>query len=479
MLKIAGKSRAENKLFLKGLPFIPKDNPLIPKNILALPLVPYGCEIPQIQGGLTWFCYFTGNRDTAISGYKIMSPSNAQTQIPTHMTAQTAQTLEARRYDLDWLRVLAFGLLIFYHIGMFYNTEGWHVKSLHASAFPEPAMWLSSPWRLSLLFLISGVALRFAVNKSAAGEFARRRFLRLFVPLVFGMLVIVTPQAYFELLSKGEINEGYLAFYERYLSFDQGFSVDVPTWNHLWYVVYMLVYTMLVLPLMPTIRSLAAALDTKRFERLMGGGRLFILPALIFIAYRFTTDSWFPRESHDLVNDWGAHARYFTYFMLGLLLAKNQAFWRVLASTWRIGAMAAVVLAVLLSVLWANWSWVESNKTVVWLARAMRPLYAWVLIAAFLGAAQAYLNRPGKWLSYLTVAIFPYYILHQTLIVLAGVYFTRLGLSGPVEFICVLLATVLGCILIYEFIVRRTILLRPLFGVPARAKPVRESFPAV
>ena len=39
-----------------------------------------------------------------------------------------------RRHDLDWVRVCAFGLLVLYHVGMYYVTWDWHVKSPHASA---------------------------------------------------------------------------------------------------------------------------------------------------------------------------------------------------------------------------------------------------------------------------------------------------------------------------------------------------------
>ena len=63
-----------------------------------------------------------------------------------------------RRYDLDWLRIIAFGLLILYHCGMFYVTWDWHVKSRAASDAIEPLMMLTSPWRLTLLFVVSGAA---------------------------------------------------------------------------------------------------------------------------------------------------------------------------------------------------------------------------------------------------------------------------------------------------------------------------------
>jgi len=378
------------------------------------------------------------------------------------MDTHTANT---RRYDLDWLRVLAFGLLIFYHIGMYYVTWGWHVKSAHAGPFAEPLMLLLNPWRLSLLFFISGVAFKFAVDKAQEG-FAKKRFFRLFIPLMAGVFLIVPPQAYLELLGKGEIAAGYLDFYAVYLSADQSYSIILPTWNHLWYVAYMLVYTMLVLPLMPLIGRLAAAMDTPIFERIMGGGRVLILPALLFVLYRFTTDRWFPDETHALADDWGAHVRYFSYFLLGVLLAKNAAFWRAIADVRHVGPAVAVGLAATLSALWANWDWVSNQSVLVAVAQALRPLYAWVVIAALLALGQQHLNRKSPALKYLTTAIFAFYILHQTIIVVAGVWLSGFGLPVAVEFMALVIITFGGCYGLYEIIIRRVGFLRPLFGVP-------------
>lgn len=375
-----------------------------------------------------------------------------------------------RRYDLDWLRVIAFGLLIFYHIGMFYVSWGWHVKSGHAGPAAEPLMRLLNPWRLSLLFLISGVALRFAIDKAASSvAFAGRRFVRLFVPLAFGMAVVVTPQAYFEVLANQEIEPGYLAFWGRYLAGEDSFSVNVPTWNHLWYVLYLLAYTLIAIPLMPGLRKLSEALDSPSFGRLMAKGRLFFIPATLFIFYRFTTDVAF-RESHDFVSDWGAHARYGSYFLIGLLIAKNETFWRVLAETWRTGGKIVIGLAVLLTLLWNNWDWVAEQPLLLAVSRALRPLYAWAMIAALMGAAQAFFNRPSARLQYLTTAIFPYYILHQSLIVVVGVWASGLSLSVWPEFLLVFAGTLLGCVLLYELLIRRIVFLRPLFGVPMKGK---------
>ena len=387
------------------------------------------------------------------------------------MTAYTYSPSDTRRYDLDWLRVIAFGLLIFYHIGMFYVTWGWHVKSPHMNENPEAFMMLLNPWRLSLLFLISGIAFRFAIDKYAQEGKSRlrvagMRFKRLFIPLLFGMLVIVTPQAYFELLGKGEISPGYLDFWGRYLSADDSFSITVPTWNHLWYVVYLLVYTLLIIPVMPLIRRAASFIETSKLNWAFTGWRLLVVPALIWIAYRFTTDMIWPEEKHNLTSDWGAHARYGSYFIMGILIAKNDTMWRSLAKIWRKGAWLTLTLAVVLTPLWMAWEWVtETGEPLLAIARAMRPLYAWMVIISLLGAAQAYLGRPSARLSYLTKAVFPYYILHQSLIVVIGVWLARMEMPVWVEFPVLVILTAFGCWAIYEFIIRRVAFLKPLFGV--------------
>jgi Acyltransferase family len=392
----------------------------------------------------------------------------------TNGLVQETPPKSTRRYDLDWLRVIAFGLLIFYHIGMFYVTWGWHVKSPHVGPFLEPAMMLMNPWRLSLLFLISGVAFFFATSKMGLWTLTRKRFVRLFVPLVFGMTVIVAPQSYFELLGKGEITAGFADFYPNYLAGDRSYSITVPTWNHLWFVVYLLVYSIIILLLMPLVRWLAHKLDCPAFERLMAGGRIFILPALLFVIYRFTTDIWFGEETHALWGDWAAHARYFSYFLVGILIANNQAFWRIIAASWRKGALFVLLSGVILTPLWVNWNW-TAEQWFVDIIRAWRVIYAWAVIMTLLGVAQAYLNRPSKRLAYLTEAVFPYYILHQTLIVVAGVYLASFGLSAVTEFALLMAVTVGGCYLLHEFIIRRIPFLRPLFGVKLHIKTPPEA----
>ena len=96
----------------------------------------------------------------------------------------------SRRYFLDWVRIGAFALLVLYHVGMYYVTWGWHVKSPFASHALEPFMLMTSPWRLSLLFFISGVATAFLLGKTPRG-FLRRRWWRVLVPVLIILALIL------------------------------------------------------------------------------------------------------------------------------------------------------------------------------------------------------------------------------------------------------------------------------------------------
>ncbi len=374
-------------------------------------------------------------------------------------------TDDSRRYDLDWLRVIAFGLLIFYHVGMFYVSWGWHVKSVYAGTTGEPLMLLVNPWRLALLFFISGVAIRFASDKARSKRrFAASRLFRLGLPIFAGMIVIVTPQAYFQLRYSGEIEPGYFSFWADYLKLEQTFSITTPTWNHLWYVVYLLAYILLLTPLLPLMRRFAEGMGGDFVAKALGGPvRLLLFVPIAFLAYEFFLEPYFP-TTHDLMNDWANHAHRFTIFLLGYFAAKNGRFWLSVdrALPWAVG-LVIIIGGGRLILRATDWdlyiSILGSPFGVMVIA-----LYAWSFIAALLGIGQRYLNRPSRALTYLTGAVFCYYILHQTIIVAVGYYLTQLQLGVLPEFLLVTAVTVLGCGVGYELF-RHIPILRLFLGI--------------
>ena len=153
-----------------------------------------------------------------------------------------------RRYDIDWLRVIVFGVLILYHVGMMYVSWGWHIKSTYILPWLENVMRLSNPWRLPLLFLISGLAMSFVFGKMPLGRLMRLRAVRLMIPLMVGVTVIVPPQIYYQSLARGYIEPGYLSFLGLYFTSNPVLNDVTPTYTHLWFVAYLMIYSVVALP---------------------------------------------------------------------------------------------------------------------------------------------------------------------------------------------------------------------------------------
>lgn len=375
-----------------------------------------------------------------------------------------------RRYDLDWLRFIAFALLILYHIGMFYVSWGWHVKSVYASPAAEPLMSLLNPWRLSLLFFISGVAVRFASDKMASGAFAASRLKRLGLPILFGMTVIVAPQTYFELVQSGTIRPGYFAFYGDYIVPMGPWAMITPTWNHLWYVVYLLVYVLLLAPFLKPLSRFAAGRGGEWFGRALGHPvALLLVVAAPFVFYAAVFGDRFP-ETHALFDDWHNHANRFTIFLIGYFAAKSDRFWRAVDRALPLAAIVAAAIGAVILVYTMVPGFREAHRLGPIIGTALMTLYAWSVIVLLMGLGQRFLNRDSKVLRYLTEAIFPYYILHQTIIVVAGFYLTQLTLGAWPEFVLLVLATAGACALLHEYLIRRVEWLRPLFGLKPRRR---------
>ncbi|MBB4658970.1 acyltransferase family protein [Parvularcula dongshanensis] len=380
--------------------------------------------------------------------------------VPSARPSRAAAAPPGRRYDLDAVRVGAFGLLILYHVGMFYVTWDWHVKSPYASAAAEPLMRLVNPWRLAILFFVSGVAVRFATDKaSSRGRFAASRLLRLGLPILVGMLVTVAPQTYFELRQDGAIPPDFGAFYARYLSGD--LPLLTPTWNHLWYLVYLLVYVLLLLPVLPLLRRLAAR---EALGRLLGGPwRLLLLVPLPFILFELTLSERFP-TTHALVDDWGNHAHRLTIFLLGVLAAKDERFWGSVDRA--LPAAAAIAILLVPARLFAQplYDALTSHDLGDGAWTVGYVLYAWSVIVALLGFARRAVRGPSAALAYANGAVFCWYVLHQTIIVAVGYALAPMRLGAWPEAILVILATVIGCLAGYELL-RRVPGVRIAFGI--------------
>jgi Acyltransferase family len=394
------------------------------------------------------------------------------------MSDETARL--GRRVDLDWIRIVAFGLLILYHVGMLFVPWDFHVKSAHILPGLEPLMLVVNPWRLSLLFLVSGAATRFMTAKLEPRALFSARAARLLPPVAFGMMIVVPPQSYFQAVGQWNYTGGFVEFYfGRYLGLprrlcEDGHCLILPTWNHLWFVVYLFVYTAILTLVLAAAPALLRAFERRLAPALSGPG-LLILPVLLLAAYRMALFPFFP-QTNALVGDWYDHALYGTVFLFGYLFALDE---RVAAATQRLRwpALATALFTYASFILWRalREDGAPPSETLALYSRLAYAAYQWCCILAILGFGRRWLTRDGPARRYLTDAVFPFYIVHQTTIIATDHALRGFRLPAWGEAGLVIAATVASCFFAYE-IARRIPWLRPVFGL--KPEPRRLSRPA-
>ena len=376
-----------------------------------------------------------------------------------------------RRTDLDWLRVIAFGLLILFHVGLVYAPFDWHIHSRYTADWMRQGVLLTGPWRLTLLFLISGAALKLMSRRKSAKKVLRGRLARLIPPALFGILVLVPPQAFIEASTKGWWSGDFMGWWLHEFS-REGLAEGVPV-NHLWFVVYITAYSVIATALIAMPRLQARFGDM--LARVLGGWRMLVLPVAYLAVARQGLFLHYGISNH-ISSDWYNHAVSFGAFLLGFLVVGRPGVWNTLVrSRWASAAVAAMSLPILMVL-----SSVPETTPEPWWTSLGFAADQWASIAAILGFGAKHLsNRDGPVLRYLTQAVFPCYLAHQTILVAAMWMMRGTDLPAPVEVTALLSVTIGGCLLAYEG-VRRVSLLRPLFGLKPlpKLRLERPSIPA-
>ena len=376
-----------------------------------------------------------------------------------------------RHYGMDWLRIGAFQLLILYHVGMAFVPWDYQVKVSPPIAWATVPMMLTNPWRLSLLFTVSGYAsAALFAKRPEVGAFLRSRAARLGVPLLFGMAVVVTPQPWVWAVT----HYGYPHGFGWFLLHDYYrphfiAAVAVPTWMHLWFVVYLLAYTLALAGLLALPVRLRATLRGGA-ERALAGPPLLPLG----IGYVLLVRSWLApgwEDTHTLVDDWSAHAAYLPCFLFGYLLAGSPALRTAIGRQWRAAGALAICGWLVLAGIELAWPGDAvppvDLRPVFRLARAVE---MWGAIVGLVGLADAHWNRDSRCRPMLAEAVFPFYLVHQTIIIVVG-YWLLATPTGPLARFAILVAATAGGCWAFYLVGRALPWLRPLIGLKRVARP--------
>lgn len=338
---------------------------------------------------------------------------------------------------------------------MLFVSWPWHIKNNDLSAGIEWPMIFVGEWRMSLIFLISGVGVFYALGYRSMKAFFKDRLTRIMIPLIAGIFLLVVPQVYLERLTEG-FEGNYLEFYQSFLRFEPYPSGNF-SWHHLWYLVYIFLYSLLFAPLFFWIKK--SRPDISQFRKPM----IILLPVLWFGTGEWLLAPLFPK-THALYNDWYAHFMYISIFLLGFVIASSKRI-QLKIKDCRVVTLVSASITVLLlyAFFWiGNSGWEHVPQAFYYyLVAANR----WLWVLAILGFSLQYLNTPSKNLMLANQYVYPFYILHQTVIIVLGYYLKDAEWSILVKFTFITCGTFGVCFIIIRFIIMRVNFLRILFGI--------------
>jgi glucans biosynthesis protein C len=368
-----------------------------------------------------------------------------------------------RVHYIDWLRVLAVLLLFPFHAGRVFNAgELFYAKSAIGSVPIGYVLGFIDRWHMPLLFMLAGASTYFAMKRRSVGKYAGERAGRLLVPLLFGIFVIVPPQTWLG----SRTNDAYTGSFVDYLAslrflnpdnlFGRGDYYGGVSPAHLWFILFLWMIAMMVLPLLAWGRSARGSAALARAARAIA--KPVWWPVVVFA---ILVGEGLP--------DFGGKVLflYLAYFVVGYIAMHDDAFADATVR-WRIPALVA---GVLITVVTLTFYWAERSYPDPSVPRALfayvRDAGGWLTIVGLLGFGRVLLDRPSRSLSYLAEASYPVYILHQTVIVALGFYLVTVVPSPAIGWPLLIALAVAVTFALYE-VVRRVPPLRFLFGMRAR-----------
>jgi surface polysaccharide O-acyltransferase-like enzyme len=342
-----------------------------------------------------------------------------------------------RRHDVDWLRTLAIGLLIVFHVVL--SFQSWAA----ATGFPQndqlldelvPFVSILAVWRIPLLFVISGMGVRFAMERRDWKQLLKDRTLRILVPYLFGLAVL------------GPI----LLVGLPYLGWDAEYTLN---FGHLWFLLNIFLYVVWLLGLMVYLKDSPGNALFRFLSKVVQWPLGLFLFALPLMAEAWLTNPEYFSIYIDNVHGWlMGLICFFTGF---IFISLQDVFWPAVAKSRWVALVAAASLCLVRLLLFGL------ENEVVWLT-AMESM-SWML--AILGFGSLYLNRPSRSLGYFSKAVYPVYIVHLPVQFTVAYFLLPLPLPPYLKLTLLLAGTFGVSLLLYEYALRRLKWLRPLFGM--------------
>ncbi|MCP4627655.1 MAG: acyltransferase [bacterium] len=395
--------------------------------------------------------------------------------------------MQERRYDVDWLRIIAMLAVFLYHCTRFFDPEGWHLKNPEKSdLLLVPRLALIWTWVMELFFLLSGVGTWYTLRSRSAGAYIRERVKRLLIPLyTVGLFVLLPLQFYFELFTNREYRGNFRQVIPSYFaSFSPpritqwpGTLLPNPLSGHLWFLEYLFLISLISLPLLLYLKSeqgrrwitrLSGWCDSR------GGIFLFVIPlSLASIGLRGLFETQ---------HSWADLLWYAIFFVIGYMMAADRRFsdsvrrngWICLA-LWIAGFTGTGLLVAALG--YNPYPGKESFSLVFVFFQITWSITSWSAVVFVLSMGARYLNTNHKILAYGNEAVLPFYLFHQTIILCVGWYVISWDMGIPFKLLIIIVVSFPLIMILYELFVRRFNIVRFFFGMRPKKKPSATPFP--
>jgi glucan biosynthesis protein C len=370
----------------------------------------------------------------------------------------------ARRNDLDWVRILAVLLLIPFHTARIFDThEAFYVKnSVLSPGLTYVVIVFLNRWHMPLLFLVAGASTYYALRKRTGGQYIGERLIRLMIPFVFGTLVIVPPQMYFALLHRSSTTASYLGYYPTFFQVRPPGMPDYTgvgfTWGHLWFILNLFVISLAALPLFLSLRTKRGWEATAKIAGFLEKGPAILLPAILFPFVRLLPEI-----------DGKPFFMYLMVFVFGFMLMSDIRYQRALErNRWAALILGLACTAVGYVILLSGAAYEDFSPGCI-LIGLVESFSIWFWLIAILAFGQRYLNIDNRLLRYARGGAYPFYVLHQTVIVVIGYYVVQWNAGVAPKFLVIAFGSLTGTIALYDLVVRRTRVTKFLFGMKSKA----------
>ena len=380
------------------------------------------------------------------------------------------QIQKERQYYIDWLRILLILSVFLFHIGMIFNSWEWHVKN-DVIFGNKSVLWYTmvflGRWRMPLLILISGAGTYFALGKRTSWQYLRERFKRLFVPLVFGILILVPVQVYIE---KSAQYESLISFYPH--MFEGFYPTGNFSWHHLWFIAYLFLIALIISPFLNFFRSGQFDLFVGRVENIVSkkmGANIFLIPLVLS---QLKLRQYFPDNTHDLIHDWAAISYYLIFFLSGYILLSNKKMVESIRKQKHLFLVESVIATLILLTI-PYMVGPEKASNLIW--DISEAFVAWSCSVTAIGLAKQYLNFNANFRKLANEAIYPFYLLHQPIIVVVAYYTVQWDIIIIWKVLFITATSFSLTVAIYWFLIRPFNILRIVFGLKTikRENPIQ------